>query len=729
MTEQSESKIEQFFIEKLNQSGYLLENLVEAKLKPLFNIERDVSYIDKDQSIGRRNDFVGSALIPDGQRPPEGEKKAVVSLKLVIECKSLPDHGWIFFPGKKEILSFVDTVSAMKQMDPKVDPSFKAIPVTSIEDLFYAGGYAEFFLDNKKNKVRKDKSNHDSRSNKRDTNLYECIHTVTKATRHQIDSTDQLLNAIYLRYNNLQLIPVLIVFQALIVFKGRIYASEITGDEVKLKPIKLVGISQNEPGQRSLALAQHKCVEYDPTQKMITVSCQSVHLTDIYSNLSNTGALVKENHDKDHKNADNHDKVWILNSGIVVGKDGSLIIDSNDTSWLKITATPTMQLKQNESNTTDEEPNYSDSEDTTNLNNTPTSENVRNMSNVSGIKDGTIVVSKHNGDNPNGIHVHGSLVIDSVKITSWDPEKKKVIDFGFGKRPGEEHTKSEYDTAEPRGFIRVSKDATGTTNITNSEIGYLGYSCSRCAGLSYYGGDGSIIKNSDIRHLLKGYYSKNMGHMIIEGNKFHDNYLYGIDPHTGTRDLIIRNNKVYGNNASDIICSKHCYNLLIEGNEVYKSGGAGRGIAFSINTSNSIARNNQVHDNERCISFNRDSNNNHVYNNTISHCKFGIYLSNTSRNSIDGNSIAHSDYGIVMKNVTSNGIKNNTIDSTKTGIMLINKYTKNSNNTALNPKSLNGTDFDAYLDKLVAKNKLLDVSTPSFIDTGKIKGLKNQLEP
>ena len=493
-----------------------------------------------------------------------------------------------------------------------------------------------------------------------------------------------------------------------------------------LAPTEIVGIPQDETGRSTLDPAEHKCIEYNPTQKLITIQCQSVHLADIYNNLSGTGALIKENDDKEHKNPDSHAKVWILNAGIVIGKDGSLFIDSKDTSWLKITATPTMQLKKNMVITQDEEPNYSDSESSVISNHTSIKENVHNISNI---KDGTIVVSKHNGDSPNGIHVHGSLVIDSVKITSWDPEKKKVIDFGFGKRPGEEHTKSDYDTAEPRAFIRVSKDATGTTNITNSEIGYLGYSCSRCAGISYYGGDGSIIKNSDIHHLLKGYYSKNMGHMVIEGNKFHDNYLYGIDPHTGTHDLIIRNNKVYDNNASGIICSKDCYNLLMEGNEVFRSGGVGRGIAFSINTSNSIARNNDVHDNERCISFNRDSNNNQVYNNTISHCKFGIYLSNTSRNSIDGNSVAHSDYGIVMKNVTSNDIKNNSIDTTKTGIMLINKYTKDTNNTSLNSKILNGTDFDVYLDNLLSRNKLLDVSTPSIIDTGKIKDLKGLLEP
>ncbi len=479
-------------------------------------------------------------------------------------------------------------------------------------------------------------------------------------------------------------------------------------------------------------LQKDNCVGYDSAQKLISVRCESVHLTDIYNNLSRTGALVIENNDdQGHKNADNHAKVWILNSGIVIDKHSSLIIDSKDTSWLKITATPTMQLKQQVSNNTDEETNYSNSGDTVTLNDTGVKQNVQNISSVSSIKDGTLVVSKHNGDNPNGIHVHGSLVIDSVKITSWDPEKMNVIDFGFGKRPGEEHTKSDYDTAEPRGFIRVSKDATGTTNITNSEIAYLGYSCSRCAGLSYYGGDGSIIKNSDIHHLLKGYYSKNMGHMVIEDNKFHDNYLYGIDPHTGTHDLVIRNNKVYDNNASGIICSKDCYNLLIEGNEVYRSGGVGRGIAFSINTSNSIARNNDVHDNERCISFNRESNNNQIYNNTISNCNFGIYLSNTSKNSINGNSISHSEYGIVMKQVTSNDIMNNSIHTTKTGLMMINKNANNSkgSNTNLNIKSLSGTEVDLYLDGVVSTNKLLDVSTPSVIDTGKIKGLQDLVAP
>ncbi|MGI0032794.1 MAG: right-handed parallel beta-helix repeat-containing protein, partial [Nitrososphaeraceae archaeon] len=314
----------------------------------------------------------------------------------------------------------------------------------------------------------------------------------------------------------------------------------------------------------SLDPAQNQCVEYDSVQKLIQIQCQSVYLTDIYNSLNNTSVLsIQED------SGDNRAKVWILNAGIVVGKYSSLIIDSSDASWLKIIPTPTIQKNKlmnltTQGNTVGSFGTIAGVADIM-ANDT--------MNNDSGQVSPPILVSKSNGDNPNGIHVHGSLKIDSVKITSWDPERKDVIEFDFGKRPGEEHTKSDYDTAEPRAFIRISKDATGTLNITDSELAYLGYSCSRCAGLSYYGGGGSVIKNSDVHHLLKGYYSKNMGYMVIEDNKFHDNYLYGIDPHTGSHDIVIRNNKVYDNNASGIICSMDCSNILIEDNEVYRNGG------------------------------------------------------------------------------------------------------------------------------------------------------------
>jgi parallel beta-helix repeat protein len=421
--------------------------------------------------------------------------------------------------------------------------------------------------------------------------------------------------------------------------------------------------------------------------------------------------LARENKPGDATERNTDDKVWILRAGIIVKENASLIIDSNDTKWLKIVPVATKQLAKSAYNTTEirNEPNVSNNSTDTTLKNV---ENTKNDDNV-------YIVSKNNGDNPNGIHVFGSLKIDSVKITSWDPEDNNVIKFQRGKRLGEEHTKSKYDTAEPRPFIRVSAQATGTTNITNSEIAYLGYSCSRCSGLSYYGGTGSVIKGNDIHHLLKGYYSNGMGHMVIEDNRFYDNYLYGIDPHTGSHDIIIRNNIVHDNNASGIICSKDCYGILIEGNKVFDNGGVGRGIAFSINTSHSIARNNEVYDQNRCIAFNRGSNFNEVYDNKVSQCRTAISLANTSENQIHDNDIAHSENGIVLKDI-NNSIYNNTIHNIENAVVFVND-SKNEHvsldyigNITLNPLQRNYSDF---FDKVTKENKILNVDNEIDIES------------
>lgn len=445
-------------------------------------------------------------------------------------------------------------------------------------------------------------------------------------------------------------------------------------------PLVLMGSNQALPMPN--AIAQEKtseCVQYEAKQKLIHVYCKSIHLSDIDKHLNNASILHLEANAATTNEDTTNGKVWILNAGIIIEKHGELIIDSSDTSWLKLVPTPTIQpakqlvplVEENGTDTLDEEQiegtivsNISTENKTniTNINN-----NVVTSSNVSDDQQ-PILVSKNNGNNPNGIHVRGSLIIDSVKITSWDPETNDVIGFAYGKRPGEEHTKSDYDTAEPRAFIRVSKDATGTTNITNSELGYLGYSCSRCAGLSYYGGEGSVIQGNDIHHLLKGYYSKSMGSTLIADNKFHDNYLYGIDPHTGSHDMSILRNTVYNNNASGIICSKHCYNLMIEGNRVYNNTGVGRGIAFSINTTNSVARDNHVSDQIRCISFNRNSNFNEIYNNTVSNCINGFYLANTTNNNIHNNIVRNVTHAFVMKDV-NNTVNKNTVNGAEAGIV------------------------------------------------------------
>ena len=71
----------------------------------------------------------------------------------------------------------------------------------------------------------------------------------------------------------------------------------------------------------------------------------------------------------------------------------------------------------------------------------------------------------------------------------------------------------------PRPSIIVENNATGTIDITNSQIAYLGYEQGKHkggSGLSYsYGGDGIIIRNNDIHHGHFGPYT--FGGFVIMG--------------------------------------------------------------------------------------------------------------------------------------------------------------------------------------------------------------------
>ena len=463
------------------------------------------------------------------------------------------------------------------------------------------------------------------------------------------------------------------------------------------------------------------CIKFDSKTRLISISCKSARLSDIYEQLDNPSILRRENFDTNSNlHASTSSKGWILNAGITVARNATLVIDSTDTSWLKIVPVATVQSSSESKTTKEQEQNVQSLKDNLTMssldsNQSSTTDWVysdNKSSNDPAGNNNIIVTSKNNNNNPNGIHVLGSLVIDSVKITSWDPKKNDVVKFKLGKRPGEEDTKSEYDTVEPRPFIQVSNKASGTTNITNSELAYLGYSCSKCSGLSYYGGIGSVIKGNDIHHLLKGFYSKEMGYMVIENNNIHHNYIYGIDPHTGTHDMIIRNNTVHHNNATAVVCSKDCYNILIEGNEVYDNLDGHRGIAYSINSDHSTIQNNYVHDQDICIGTNRLSDYNKIHNNTLSNCRIGIDLTDTSYNIVSDNKMIGVQNALILQN-TTNKIINNTIYNSTNGIV----FTQPSSNS----DSIDTNSNTYFLDQVKLSNKVNGTINPLVIISDPIK--------
>jgi poly(beta-D-mannuronate) C5 epimerase len=266
------------------------------------------------------------------------------------------------------------------------------------------------------------------------------------------------------------------------------------------------------------------------------------------------------------------DNVWQLNAGITVSQNATLYINSTDTSWLKILA---------------------------------------------------------DGETAHPILVSGSLKIDSAKVTSWNPNTNNYTTSQDSDRNGQS-----VNIGTPRPYIVVEDDATGTTDITNSELAYLGYEAGYGegrTGLRYEAGDGSIISGNEIYNLYFGLYTRGVGGMTIENNHIHDNIHYGLDPHTGTHDMMIRNNTVHDNGSTGVICSLDCYNIGIESNKVYNNTKSG--IMFSRNMFDSIARNNIVSNEDNGIVIS-ESHNNEVYNNIVLDSGTGIDIDEDSYDNV-----------------------------------------------------------------------------------------------
>src|SRR5829696_3467114 len=114
------------------------------------------------------------------------------------------------------------------------------------------------------------------------------------------------------------------------------------------------------------------------------------------------------------RNNGNYQNSSLLNACIVIEKDAALFINSTDTSWLKIVA--------------------------------PSVDNNAATSNGEGNNENLVAEA-------NGIEVLGSLKIDSVKMTSWDPSSNNYA-INEGKR-NLRGTEYEVELGSPRPFISI----------------------------------------------------------------------------------------------------------------------------------------------------------------------------------------------------------------------------------------------------------------------------------
>jgi mannuronan 5-epimerase len=255
-----------------------------------------------------------------------------------------------------------------------------------------------------------------------------------------------------------------------------------------------------------------------------------------------------------------------------------------------------------------------------------------------------------------GIVVYGKILIDGIKITSWNISSNDVIP-------------QDMNGANRRGYIQFA--ASEGSQIINSEFGYLGDVEPGRRGFDLLGnGDGEepshdmAIRGNKFHDMWMAFYSNGAYNIVIDSNEYFNNIKYTVDPHSATHDMNITNNYVHDNRIG-IICSLDCYNILIQGNIVAHN--TEYGIFFSRNMHDSVARDNRVYNSSTAIIVS-ESPNNLIYKNRIEQAtSYGIRLFNplfpddavTENNMVENNTIINSENGIAATRSHDNIMKNN----------------------------------------------------------------------
>jgi parallel beta-helix repeat protein len=310
-------------------------------------------------------------------------------------------------------------------------------------------------------------------------------------------------------------------------------------------------------------------------------------------------------------------KVWFLNSNIVVEKAATLFLNSTDVSWLKINSTAGIA--------------YS-------------------------------------------IITEGNLLIDNTKISSWNSTA---------------NLETRLDTKEtPRAYLLVPWNGTGQMNITNSDLSYLGNAkfdsdgseAGHTTGVSYFSGDGSMIKNTTLAYNYRGSYTPHVSNIVFANNTVANSYQYGYDPHSGAANLKIYGNVIYNSGSHGIICSVLCRDLLIEDSLLYNN--SGNGIMLDQLVGNSTVSNNTVYDNDQGGIVIMNSSDNIVVNNLVHDNAFGIIVArNSNNNHIKENIITTSEengiflYGDSTSNVFE---KNKILQTAGSGVYIKDKGTEDN---------------------------------------------------
>lgn len=330
---------------------------------------------------------------------------------------------------------------------------------------------------------------------------------------------------------------------------------------------------------------------------------------------------------------------WILRANLYIGKDVTLILNSNEVNYLK--------LKSND--------------------------------------DGFVWLRSETGN----------MLFSKTKITSWN-EKNNTPDFNY------ENGRA-YITAKNSGRMDIIDSELaylgymGAPNRGGPFGGSYGVSWKIKSHGLYDRLLTGVVQNSKFHGNYFGVYTFGATGIHFDKNEFYENIEYGLDPHDDSNNLLIENNIAYQNGNHGIILSKRCFdnviinnishnnrlhgimldrssnNNLVQGNTVY---GNVDGIAIYESNKNIILENN-IKNNIRGIRLNKNASENFLEKNFVVENSRGLYIyDQAQKNIFVNNSVIKNEIGATLLNANQNVLLNNfkTLENVKDGRVTNDSY-------------------------------------------------------
>ena len=372
------------------------------------------------------------------------------------------------------------------------------------------------------------------------------------------------------------------------------------------------------------------CISYSSSTQIITISCTAgTRLTDVNNVVNNPAVLKKE-----------FNGVWTLSANLVVARNANLVIDSIDTSWLKIISSSNKAF---------------------------------------------------------GLQNYGTLKIDSVKITSWDTTKNSYASTSTDGKTQRAYIVSKSGATGKMDILNseiayLGRDVTGEHGLD-----YYGSDGSLIQNNNihhnwrafYSAGVGGITftKNEVHDNLQYGVDPHSGTHdMYITYNKVYNNN-HGIICSVACYNMHITNNELYNNQKDGIFMDAGSHHSTIANNKIYNEdeGIQLPSLSYSEVFGNTITNSNygiviytqigSVFDrDDRCVPYGCVSIKNNIHDNTIKVSTTGIVIKGgASGNTISSNFMSgNSQYGIRVDGSTTsaNVFKYNHISNSKYGIEL-----------------------------------------------------------